>query len=157
MPVSHAEDLLRTTYELYDHGPSSTPYIACISYSVPFSIAYHVSFITPTTNLDIHVPKSWDAKRSGCTADTVLTSGSIVTPELGADLASLATHAAAGTTNWDSAITPCLGVLQPNGLGVVKYTPRSYLTRDLSMFFKTYAPTLASKRPVNTSIDVACL
>ncbi|KAF8317469.1 subtilisin-like protein [Clavulina sp. PMI_390] len=164
MPVSHAEDLLKTTYELYEHGPSGTPHIACSSYSVPSSIAHHIDFITPTTDFDIHVRNSKKDKRAGPTSSLHPGDGSHITPKLGADLSSLATHDAAGTTTCDSAITPaCLRALyginytptknQPNGYGIVEYTPQSYLPGDLDKFFGTYAPSLVHQRPVNTSID----
>ncbi|KAF8302073.1 subtilisin-like protein [Clavulina sp. PMI_390] len=156
MPVSHAEDLLRTTYEIYEHGPSGTPHVACTSYSVPSPIAHHIDFITPTTDFDIHVPNTRNAKRDG-------SSGTSTGPKFVADI-DITTHDAVGTSKCDQAITPaCLRALygidytptknMPNGFGVVEYTPASYNPEDLDMFFEKHAPALVGKRPANRSID----
>jgi hypothetical protein len=44
-------------------------------------------------------------------------------------------------------------VVKGNTLGIVEYTPESYLPSDLDLFFKTYEPAAVGERPVFDSID----
>lgn len=71
---------------------------------------------------------------------------------------------AGGGSGCDQQITPgCLRALYginyepkkgiPNALGIVEYTPQSYVPSDLDMFFGIYAKSLVGQRPVNKSID----
>lgn len=64
--------------------------------------------------------------------------GSIINPKLGADVSSLASHEATGTSTCNTGITPtCLRALYginytpkksyPNAYGIVEYTPQSYV------------------------------
>lgn len=53
MTVLQAEELLKTTYSFYEHGPSLTPHIACTEYSVPKAVQPHIDFIVPTLHFDI--------------------------------------------------------------------------------------------------------
>lgn len=165
MPMSTAEELLHTTYEIYEHGPTGIPHVACESYSVPKSIKHHIDFITPTTHFDVHVHDKEKRKIKGPSTGIKLGDGSIIQPKLGADVSTLANHDAAGTTTCDSAITPaCLRALYginytpktsyANGYGIVEYTPQSYVPSDLDAFFAKYATNIKKgTRPTMKSID----
>ncbi|GAB7355453.1 hypothetical protein MBLNU459_g5957t2 [Dothideomycetes sp. NU459] len=43
--------------------------------------------------------------------------------------------------------------VEGNSLGIVEYTPESYLPSDLDLFFKTYEPAAVGERPIFDSID----
>jgi len=43
--------------------------------------------------------------------------------------------------------------LQTNPLGIVEYTPQSYLQSDLDLFFQTYQPKQRQTTPNLESID----
>ncbi|KAF8301441.1 subtilisin-like protein [Clavulina sp. PMI_390] len=160
IPVSHAEDLLKTNYEIYEHGALGTPHVACTSYSVPSSIAHHIDFITPTTDFDIYIPSTRDAKRA-IAATSALARGLFDRPKVDPEHDP---HIADDTSICDKEITPkCIRELyginysptknMPNGLGVVRFTPESYIPADLDKFFNKLAPKLAGSRPTMKSID----
>lgn len=51
MTVSELEDLLRTEYYHYEHGPTGKKTVACDEYHVPAHIQEHVDYITPGLRL----------------------------------------------------------------------------------------------------------
>ncbi|KAF7800220.1 hypothetical protein EIP86_011467 [Pleurotus ostreatoroseus] len=52
--VSEAEDLLKTKYYVYGHGPSGYRHIGCDeAYHLPEHVAEHVELVTPTLHFDV--------------------------------------------------------------------------------------------------------
>lgn len=56
--ISEAEELLKTEYYLYGHGPSGAEHIACESaYHLPEHVSKHVDLVTPTLHFDVKVKR----------------------------------------------------------------------------------------------------
>ena len=60
IPVKDAERLLKTEYNVYQHGVSGQPHIACEEYSLPRHLSEHVDFVLPTVHFDMQVDKRKD-------------------------------------------------------------------------------------------------
>lgn len=52
--VAEAEELLRTSYHVYEHDSGAT-HIACDSYQIPKHVQDHVDLIVPSVHFDAHV------------------------------------------------------------------------------------------------------
>ncbi|TVY83130.1 Aorsin [Lachnellula suecica] len=167
--VKEAEDLFRTKYHLFEHEKSSTMHVACDEYSVPARISSHIDFVSPGVHFDSKTKSDTDqyyapdgtplmSKRSAVETKRKRSSmGKSHSPHLPKP----------ALPHWGSYedqvcnttfVTPaCLRLLYGlptnvpavagNSLGIVEYTPESYLPSDLDLFFKNYEPKAVGERP----------
>ncbi|KAK3347336.1 peptidase S8/S53 domain-containing protein [Neurospora tetraspora] len=71
--ATEAEDLLYTTYHIYEHLPSGSKTIACDQYHVPHHVRDHVDYITPGIKLRPDPARVRASKRSQRRAPSVRT------------------------------------------------------------------------------------
>ncbi|KAH8990678.1 subtilisin-like protein [Lactarius hatsudake] len=138
---------LNLTYHIYKH-PSGERQIGCLSYSVPEHISDHVEVIKPTVHLNYHIPKYPARLRRRANLN-----------HLGQPI-----DATLSLTHCDQFITPeCLRALydfryipratEKNSYGIVEFTPQTFRSHDLDLFFKKFSSTQIGKRPTLVSID----
>ncbi|KIM96701.1 hypothetical protein OIDMADRAFT_94140, partial [Oidiodendron maius Zn] len=173
-----AETLFRTTYHLFEHGRSSTTHVACDEYSVPSHISSHIDFVSPGVHFDTKT-KSDTNQYFAADGTRLLTKRSAVEGKtrrgepLMSNKGPFHHMPKAAKSHWGqferqicntSFVTPaCLRLLygvpsnlpavKGNSLGIVEYTPESYLPSDLDLFFKAYEPQAVGERPTFDSID----
>ncbi|KAF7800219.1 hypothetical protein EIP86_011466 [Pleurotus ostreatoroseus] len=162
--ISEAEDLLKTEYYLYGHELSGTEHVACGSaYHLPEHVSKHVDLVTPTLHFDVKVKRrsSDPAKRSLTPSVKPGQPGfGPVVPKTTGTIKNIIDE----LENCDQHITPnCLRALydfvyfpvatSKNSLGIVEYTPQSYIPGDLDMFFKNFSSSQVGQRPDLISID----
>ncbi|GAB7355452.1 hypothetical protein MBLNU459_g5957t1 [Dothideomycetes sp. NU459] len=168
--VEEAESLFHATYHLYQHKTSSTRQIACDSYSLPAHITSHVDFVMPGVHFDAKTKPDTDLflAADGTRLEKRWT-GNPWSPKHKPyhhypGPAYPHHRPESGQICNVSFVTPdCLRLLynvssnnaavEGNSLGIVEYTPESYLPSDLDLFFKTYEPAAVGERPIFDSID----
>ncbi|KAI9066071.1 subtilisin-like protein [Trametes sanguinea] len=161
--ISEAEELLGTTYYVYEHADTGHEHLACEeAYHLPEHVSPHVELITPTLHFDAKVKR-----RSGVSVEKRSVKSKV--GDLGSGPVTLQT---AGTVknifnqleHCDEQITPaCLKALynfeyvplatHKNSIGIVEYTPQVYVPSDLDMFFSTFSKSQVGQRPEFVSID----
>ncbi|KDQ11416.1 hypothetical protein BOTBODRAFT_35307 [Botryobasidium botryosum FD-172 SS1] len=163
MAIEEIEDLLQTEYDIYEHE-SGQPHVACDSYSVPQAIQNHIDFITPTVHFDAKVAKRDDSDQPFKAFNIGDLKISFITPKIQfANLLDIFKQQA--VKNCDKQTTPaCLQALygygkyqqrasMENSLGIVEYTPQSYLPTDLDLFSNMFSNETKGYRPDLVSID----
>jgi tripeptidyl-peptidase-1 len=162
--VEEAESLLRTEYHLYRHQSSGRGQAACTEYHVPASVQTHIDFITPTVHFDAKVkpPTGEELQRRERPVPGLGSSASGSLPKL-----QYAGHRTISNDLSDCSnnVTPdCLRALYGiphassytnpgNSFGIVEYTPQSYISTDLDLFFSNFSKNQVQKRPIFDSID----
>ena len=53
--VDEAEELFKTKYNVYEHGETGQPHVACEEYSVPAHLQEHIDLVYPTVHFDVKV------------------------------------------------------------------------------------------------------
>ncbi|KAF9046290.1 subtilisin-like protein [Panaeolus papilionaceus] len=153
--VAEVEDLLNTEYHIYDH-PSGATQIGCHNYSVPAHIQPHVDFIRPTVQFNHRAGPNMKQRRST----------PINTSLDGLRMADVDVTITPSLANCDKMITvDCLRALynfhytpvstKKNSFGIVEFTPQSFLSGDLDLFFRNFSPSLVGVRPKSVLIDGA--
>ncbi|KUJ08102.1 subtilisin-like protein [Mollisia scopiformis] len=175
--IEEAENLFQTTYHLFEHGRSSTKHVACDEYSLPSHISPHIDFISPGVHFDAKTKSDTD-QYFAADGTRLLTKRSVVERKMkrGDPRMSHKPSHHMPKPAWKpsgpyeaqicntSFVTPaCLRLLygvpsnlpavEGNSLGIVEYTPESYLPSDLDLFFEVYEPQAVGERPVFDSID----
>lgn len=179
--VNEAEKLLKTQYYVYKHLTGEQQ-IACTQYWVPEHVSPHLDFITPTVHLDSQVKHSAKhvttipkldlhhrAVRVPVKNDTAANvgspdSGSIPKKGSGIDM----TKMSSGLAGCDDFIIPdCIRALYDipsgtsanpkNSLGVVEFSPQTYVQEDLDLFFSAVSPDQVQKTPALNAINGATI
>ncbi|KAF7792186.1 hypothetical protein EIP86_003218 [Pleurotus ostreatoroseus] len=159
MSVAQAEALLKTEYHVYEHESTGTEHVACGSaYHLPEHVSKHVDLVTPTLHFDVKLRgRSGFVKRDSKPGEAGL---GPVPLKTGGKLENIIDE----LEDCDQHITPnCLRALydfayvrvatEKNSIGIVEYTPDSYLPGDLDMFFKNFSASQVGQRPVFNSVD----
>lgn len=163
--VGEVEDLLKTRFHVYRRDEEEQATIGTDEYSVPEEIQQHIDFITPT----LHFIRSSrrDIKRRD--AYPLRISNSEGSPSSGSLPKEQSLRNPFGVIddlkNCSNSIVPiCLRALygipelfgpqiSKDALGILEFTPQSYVQTDLDRFFHDYAPTLVGRKPDLVSID----
>lgn len=168
--VEEAEKLLQTEYYIYEHSLGQS-HIACEEYSLPAELsADHVDIILPSVHFDAKItqPRRRAAvKRQIPVPDPNVSDADLKNVGLFAghipkilpqpDVQALTLD----NTTCDQFIVPeCLrllynfgnGTLDNSSYGIVEYTPQSYLSEDLDLFFRNFSSNLIGQRPIFASI-----
>ncbi|WPG97989.1 Hypothetical protein R9X50_00077200 [Acrodontium crateriforme] len=171
--VDEAENLLKTEYNVYEHGETGQPHVACEEYSVPAHLQKHIDFVYPTVHFDAKLKARSEDFEKKKRVISPGTDKSVGLPGSGS-LPKIPTGSLPKNPfgfNWfqnlkdcDKFITPdCLRALYlfPKGIsanprnsfGIVEYTPQAYVPSDLDMFFKNFSKSQIGERPILNSID----
>ncbi|KAH9023489.1 subtilisin-like protein [Lactarius pseudohatsudake] len=163
LTVATAERLMDTEYHIYEH-PSGERRIGCLSYSVPEHISDHVEVIKPTVHLDYRLPGHPARLRRRANLNQLGQPSITHVPRALANGTKIDATGTLSLTNCDQFITPeCLralydfryipGATEKNSYGIVEFTPETYLSLDLDLFFKKFSSTQIGQRPTLVSID----
>lgn len=156
LSVAEAERLLDTKYNIFTHADGSQ-HVACDHYSLPSHVREHVDFLTPGVAL---VPRTRISKRASSSK-----SAEITRPPKFMPLSSQASFPTSKNLSaCDEMITPdCLRALyninyepkhtDKNTFAIAEFTPQSYVTADLQMFFEQFSPKSVGQLPKLLSID----
>ncbi|KAI9066077.1 subtilisin-like protein [Trametes sanguinea] len=163
--VAEAEELLGTTYYVYEHADTGHKQLGCEeAYHLPEHVSPHVELITPTLHFDAKVKRRSDVpveKRS--VKSKVGTAGSgPVSPKSAGTIKNV--YTGDQLEHCDEQITPaCLRALynfsyiplatHKNSIGIVEYAPQVYNATDLDMFFGNFSKSQVGQRPNLISID----
>lgn len=165
--------MLKAKYHVFTHVVSGVEHVACDEYSLPQHIQEHVDFISPGVHFaakpaipdeeayDSHgrrLGKRQASGKKGFNFPHWTIPKLLQTPKLAPELTP-----APSTCN-DSFVTPaCLRTLYQvpkdmsaasgNSIGIVEYTPQSYLQSDIDLFMKTYQPESEGDAPIFDAID----
>ncbi|KAH8981731.1 subtilisin-like protein [Lactarius akahatsu] len=169
LTVATAERLLGTEYHIYEH-PSGERQIGCLSYSVPEHISDHVGVIKPTVHLNYRLPEYPARLRRRANLNHLGQPSITHVPRALANGAKI--DATLSLTNCDQFVTlECLralydfcyipGATEKNSYGIespltcpsVEFTPQTYRSPDLDLFFKKFSSTQIGQRPTLVSID----
>ncbi|KAI9066070.1 subtilisin-like protein [Trametes sanguinea] len=161
--VAEAEELLGTTYYVYEHADTGHKQLGCEeAYHLPEHVSPHVELITPTLHFDAKVKR-----RSGVPVEKRSVKSKVGNPGSG-PVSPKTTGTIKNIFNQlehcDEQITPiCLQALytfayiplatHKNSIGIVEYTPQSYVPSDLDMFFGNFSKSQVGERPNLISID----
>ncbi|KZP01275.1 subtilisin-like protein [Calocera viscosa TUFC12733] len=164
LTVGDAQRLLNTTYSLYTHTSGSTQHLGCTEYHLPSHIAKHVDFVYPTLQFDGHAVRQGRLGKRGPQQLGVPGSGSL--PKQGGPDVSQDQLGEGMSVCGEFIVPACLEQLYnipppdltcsatPSlHLGIVEYTPQSYLPSDLDSFFQYYLPPAVGARPQLLGID----
>lgn len=163
-----AEQLLKTDFFVYEHAPSGELTVGTEQYSLPQHVQPHIDFVTPT----LHFVRNFD-KRDQPEANTPDATARIANNPGSPSKGSLPKEQSLSDPfqvindlkNCSKSIVPiCLRALygippllgpqvSQDPLGVLEFTPQSYVQKDLDTFFHDYAPELQGRRPELISID----
>jgi tripeptidyl-peptidase-1 len=179
--VAEAEQLLSTTYNVYEHN-SGAVHVGCDSYSVPAHVSSHIDLITPTVHFDrrLEGASAPMKKRLAPGHQGVGAPGAgIVVPQAAGKIKNIIDE----LENCDVHITPnCLRALyglvyaplaakknsygtmlasssslscesDTRDAGIVEYTPQAYLQSDLDMFYRNFSPSHVGQKPNLISVD----
>ncbi|CAO1639400.1 unnamed protein product [Sympodiomycopsis kandeliae] len=170
------ERLLQTDFHLYQHSDSQQWTVATKAYSLPKDVQPHVDFITPTLHFVRSINKRDDARNHQRDdpheheqahvdrRDVALGSpqNGFLPKERPLEDPFSVLHDLA---NCSKAIVPiCLRALyglplllgpqvSKDPLGILEFTPQSYVQNDLDTFFKDYQPDLLGRKPELVTID----
>ena len=165
--VHEAEQLLRTRYHLYERRTTGDLHAGCEEYSIPAWIRQHVDFITPTIHFDEH--NKLKRGTSNLSEGKPGHHKSIEHPDevLGKHRGSNKQLTTAPTKCDQFTTLDCLRALYniptsnhshpSNSLGIVEFSPVSYLPEDLDIFFSNFTPYLTGQRPQLEAIDGGAL
>ncbi|KAH9029762.1 subtilisin-like protein [Lactarius deliciosus] len=156
------ERLLDTEYHIYEHPSGEKAGLVhchegCLSYSVPEHISDHV-------HLNYHIPEYPARLRRRANLNHLGQPSITHVPRALANGAKI--DATISLKHCDRFITPeCLralydfryipGATEKNSYGIVEFTPQTYRSHDLDLFFKRFSSTQIGKRPTLVSIDGA--
>lgn len=168
--VIEAERLLNTDFYVYEHENGKAT-IGTDRYYVPERVQPHLDFITPT----LHFVRPIDKRDnlSSAAANAVAAVGRVAnaegSPSMGSlpkerllpdpfkvisDLRNCSNSTVPICLRTLYGITPLLGPqVSKDALGVLEFTPQSYVQKDLDTFFHDYAPELSGRKPELVSID----
>ena len=165
--TAELEALLKTDYHIYRHDDYE-PHMACESYSLPTHLSSdHIDFITPTIQFAARKTKRSSPKTppGGVTSNSVIMGPTISRLDIEA-VKQANTFSPTGTSTCGTGITPdCLRALygfskpttfaKGNSIGIVEFSPESYVPADMDMFFKTFSAQQVGQRPILRSIGGA--
>jgi tripeptidyl-peptidase I len=165
-----AERLLEAEYFVYEHDTGQT-HVACESYSIPHRLQKHIDIVTPTVHFDAPIRPGGGAlsKRdpamsigtehsNSAVAGSSVKKGPILMPwEVGNNLANCSEQTVPDCLRVLYSIPEGDGAHPNNSFGIVEYTPQSYVSSDLDMFFSNYSPALVGQVPTMNSIDGGAL
>ena len=171
--LEEAEQLLHTKYHAYEHDITGKAHVACErAYSIPQVLSeHHVDLIVPTLhfNVPVHAPadterphrlareagKRTDLASLGLAGSVPLSSRPAPPPQLtmGNDLNSCNITMTSTCLRALYSFPQAKEAVRGNTFGVVEFSPASYSSSDLDLYFSHYAPELVSKRPLEVGID----
>jgi tripeptidyl-peptidase-1 len=158
------ENLLHTTYYVYQHYSTGAEQIASESYSVPEAVRNHIDFITPTLQFDPRRKTPQSASTRTVTPRTIFDTTARPVSLVKAGPKVLANVKDNNLSTCNSIITPdCVRALYgipstpliaaANSLGVVEYGSSSITQSDLDMFFTNFSSDLVGTSPTIDFID----
>ncbi|KAF8990974.1 peptidase S8/S53 domain-containing protein [Cyathus striatus] len=160
--VEEAENLLKTEYHVYGHDSGTQHIGKSLLVSSSIKRIAHVDIVTPSVHFDAVIGKR----------DSVHSNGKLkAAPSIHRTNASPAKHMAVDVSTAASALDFCTTEITPacikalyginyspqsptqNSIGIVEYTPQSYLQGDLDLFAKNVSgiTSLVGKSPASIS------
>ncbi|KAI4154970.1 MAG: hypothetical protein LQ340_001318, partial [Diploschistes diacapsis] len=161
------EDILKTEYYVYEHGPTGKTHVGCDQYHVPAHVKEHVDYVTPGLRLLSSGKKSRKAdgeleKRGFRTSSNQKFSGPVIKGPLPQQINGLPNSTLVSMC--DEMVTPvCIATMYNitqatkaaagNQLGIFEEGD-FYAAEDLVEFFAMFAPNIpATTKPILEGID----
>jgi tripeptidyl-peptidase-1 len=172
--VHEVESLIKAEYHIYEHE-SGQLHVGADSYSLPAELsAEHVDIVLPTLHFDAKLHPG--RKGSGEELRKKRSTTSSVVPDIAKSIGKITgslpkkgkqcpkSDIITVLEECDEQIVPdCLRALysipvgssaeKGNSMGIVEYTPQSYLPQDLDLFFSNFSKKQVGDRPILDSID----
>jgi tripeptidyl-peptidase I len=154
--VKEAEQLLNTTYYIYQNVQTGESRAACDEHSVSSSIQHHIDFVMPTIHFSLQAQQGTTIPRSVAAFKEDQSALAAAASSAGSST-SVTTNCAQETT------LDCVRALynipvgntsnSANSLGVVEFTWAAYFQDDLNAFFQYFMPEAVGNAPAFESVN----